>query len=130
MSGLAGTVHFAFSNPTQARDHVRAGKMRVILAGAPNRYPEFNDVPTMKEAGMGEAIVSYRGFVGPPNMPDYAVKKLEAVFKKVMENDRFKKYMENGAQLLAWMSSQEYSKFLEKETDLWRVRLSELDLLK
>ncbi len=79
---------------------------------------------------MGEPIVTYRGIVGTPNMPDYAAKKLESVFKKVMENERFKKYIEDSVMQLAWMSSQEYGKFLNEESDRWQVLLSEVDLLK
>jgi tripartite-type tricarboxylate transporter receptor subunit TctC len=81
---LGGNVHFSFVSPHQALDHVHTGKLRVFLACAPNRYPEFKDIPTIKEAGLGDPIVTYRGIVSPPNMPDYAAKKLEAALKKVM----------------------------------------------
>jgi putative tricarboxylic transport membrane protein len=127
---LAGNVHFTFIGPSVVIDHVRAGKLRVLLACAPNRFAQFKDVPTTKEAGMGEPIVSYRGIVGPPNMPDYAVKKLEVALKKVVDSYRFKKYMEDGAMQLAWMSSNEYSKLLDKLNDQWRELLRDVDLLK
>ncbi len=127
---LSGTAHFAFPNPSGVIDHVRAGKLRVILAGAPNRYPDFKDVPTIKEAGLGDPIVTCRGIVGPPNMPDYAARRIEAVFKKVVETDRFKKFVNDSMLQPVWMSAGEYSQYLYKETDLWKVRLSELDLLK
>ena len=127
---LGGNVHFAFVNPINIIDHVRAGKLRVLLAGVPNRYPEFKDVPTIGEAGMGEPIVIYYGIVGPPNMPDYAVKKLEPVFKKVMENSRYKKFLKDSIMQPFWMSSVEYGKFLEKTNDQWKTWLSEIDSLK
>jgi putative tricarboxylic transport membrane protein len=127
---LAGNVHFTFIGPSVVIDHVRAGKLRVLLSCAPNRFAQFKDVPTSKEAGMGEPIVSYRGIVGPPNMPDYAVKKLEVALKKVVDSGRFKKYMEDGAMQLAWMSSNEYGKLLEKLNDQWKELLKDVDLLK
>jgi putative tricarboxylic transport membrane protein len=127
---LSGNVQFAFVDPQAAVDYVNVGKVRVLLAGAPDRYPQFKNVPTMKEAGMGEAMVPYRGIVGPPNMPDYAVKKLEALFKKIMDNDRFKKYRVELGLMPAWMPSDEYGKFLDKRNDLSKELLSGLDLLK
>jgi putative tricarboxylic transport membrane protein len=127
---LNGNVHFAFANPQPVLDYIRTGKMRVLLAGAPNRYPEFKDAPTMKEAGFGEPILTYRGIVGPPNMPDYAVKKLEAAFKKVVENDRYKKFLEDTVMQPFWLSTQEWGKLLDEENDRWKVLLSEVDLLK
>jgi tripartite-type tricarboxylate transporter receptor subunit TctC len=127
---LAGNVHFALPSPNLALDYVRAGKLRVLVVAAPKRFPEYKDAPTMEEAGMGESLLQYRGYVAPPNMPGYAVKKLEAALKKVMENDRFKKYMGDVMVQPFWLSPQEYGKLIEKETDKWRELLSELDLLK
>jgi putative tricarboxylic transport membrane protein len=127
---LSGSVHFVFANPNYILDYVRAGKLRVLLACAPNRYPQFKDVPTIKEAGMGEPVGTYRGVVGPPNMPDYAVKKIEVALKKVMDTARFKKYIDDTLMQPAWMSSLEYSKFLDEENDRCKVRLTLIDLLK
>lgn len=127
---LSGNVHFAFSSPQTVLDYVRAGKLRVLLTGAPNRYAEFKDVPTTQEAGLGEPWVTNRGIVGPPDMPEYAVKKLEAAFKKVMDSDRFKKYMKDMLMQPFFVSSQDYLKLLDKESDRWKVSLSELDLEK
>jgi tripartite-type tricarboxylate transporter receptor subunit TctC len=127
---LSGSVDFIFLNPVLVMDHVRAGKLRVLLAGAPVRYPQFKDAPTIREAGMGEPFMTNRGFVGAPNMPDYAVKKLEAAFKKVMQHDQFKKYMGEMGMIPAYMSLNEYGKFLEEENNRWNERLRELNLLK
>lgn len=79
---LGGHADFSFGNPSGLIEHVKAGSLRVLLSGAPSRYPVFPDVPTIQEAGLGVPIATNRGFVGPPDMPEYAVKKLEAAFKK------------------------------------------------
>jgi putative tricarboxylic transport membrane protein len=127
---LSGNVHFIFLNPSEALEYVRAGKLKILLACTLDRLTQLTDIPTMQEAGLGYTYIPYRGIVGPPNMPDYAVKKLEAAFRKVMYSDRYKKYLEDKVVQPAWMSSQEYSKFLEEENGRWRVRLPELNLLK
>lgn len=127
---LSGNVHFILVNPDAVRDHVRSGKVRVLLNCAPTRFSLFQDVPTVKEAGLGEPVGTYRGMVGPPDMPEYAAKKLEAVFKRITENDRFKKYIEDSMMQPAWMPSQEYGKFLDEENSRWKTWASEFDLLK
>jgi putative tricarboxylic transport membrane protein len=127
---LGGNIDFTITGAQYALDFVRAGKMRALLAGAPNRYPEYKDVPTIKEAGMGEPILTYRGFVGTPNMPEYAMKKIEATLKQVMENDRFKQYLKDKMYQPLWLSFGEYGKFLEEESNRWKVGLGELNLLK
>jgi putative tricarboxylic transport membrane protein len=127
---LSGTVHFALAAPNVVLDHVSAGKARVLLANAPVRYTEFKDAPTIKEVGMGDPILIYRGMAGPPNMPDYAVKKLEAAFKKVMDSDRFKKFIKDSMMYPSWLSSGEYGKILNEENEKWKDLLTALDLLK
>ena len=127
---MGGNADFQFGNPSGIIEHVKAGKLRVLLSGAPARYPMFKDVPTIQEAGLGVAITTCRGFVGPPEMPDYAAKKLEAAFKKVFESAQFKKYMEDTLQQPFWLSSAEYGKFLQEESDRTKGWLDELGLLK
>jgi tripartite-type tricarboxylate transporter receptor subunit TctC len=127
---LSGNVHFTITSPGVVLDHVRAGKVRVLLAAAPERYSQFKDAPTVKEAGLGEPIVIHHGILGSPNMPDYAVKKLEAAFKKVIDSDRFKKFIEDEVLQPAWMSTAEYTKLLKEETDRRKAFLIELNLLK
>ncbi len=126
---LGGNVNFIFISPVVIADHVRVGKLRVLLAGASTRFPQFKDAPTFQEAGLGEPFETYRGIIGPPNMPDYAVKKLEAAFKKVTESDRFKEYLRVNAIVSKWMSHDDYSKFLDKQNDRWTKVLAEFDLL-
>jgi len=127
---LGGNADFQFVNPSGIVEHVKAGKLRVLLNGAPSRYDDFKDVPTIKEAGLGDPIILYRGIAGPPDMPEYAVKKLEAAFKKAMGNMQFKKYTDDALMQTFWLSSKEYSKFLDEENVRYKGWLDELGLLK
>ena len=127
---LGGNADFQFGNPSGIIEHVKAGKLRVLLSGAPARYPMFKEIPTIQEAGLGVSITTCRGFVGPPEMPEYAAKKLEAAFKKVFESAQFQKYMADTLQLPFWLSSAEYGKFLQEESDRTKGWLDELGLLK
>ena len=127
---LGGNADFQFGNPSGIIEHVKAGKLRVLLSGAPSRYAMFKNIPTIQEAGLGVPVVTYRGFVGPPDMPEYAVKKLEAAFKKVFESKPFQKYMDDTLQQPFWLTSTEYGKFLQEESDRTKVWFDELGLLK
>jgi tripartite-type tricarboxylate transporter receptor subunit TctC len=125
---LSGNVHFAFVNSMHVLDHVRAGKLAVILTCTNERDPRFPDVPTIKEAGMGDPVMAHRGVIGPPDMPDYAVKKLTVAFKTLLNNDRYQKFSEDME--TAWMTSVEYGKYLAKEHDQLEELYGELKLLK
>jgi len=125
---LSGNVDFAIVNAISAVDHVRSGKLAVILNCSNKRDPRFKDIPTIKEADLGDPLVAYRGIIGPPNMPDYAVKKLSIAFRKLQDNDQFKKFTEYMEP--AWMDSAEYGKLLERENSRLEELLGELNLLK
>jgi putative tricarboxylic transport membrane protein len=127
---LGGNADFQFVNPSGIVEHVKAGKLRVLLNGAPQRYDAFKDVPTIKEAGLGDPIILYRGIAGPPDIPESAVKKLEAAFKKATENPQFKKYVDESLMQPFWQPSKEYSKFLDEENLRFKGWLDELGLLK
>lgn len=127
---MGGNIDFAILNPTSIADQVRAGNLRVLLASTPKRYSQFSDAPTIEEAGLGQADVSTRGIIGPPNMPAYAVTKLEAMFKKFTETDAWKKYLDDSLQLPGWQSTKEYSEWIVKQEPVEKAKLEKAGLLK
>ena len=48
---LAGQLDFVF-DPGIAIEHVKAGKLRAIAIGSPQRAPQLPDVPTLEELGL------------------------------------------------------------------------------
>jgi putative tricarboxylic transport membrane protein len=48
---LGGHVDLMILDPSEAREQVRSGKLRVLAQAAEKRLPDFQDVPTLKEAG-------------------------------------------------------------------------------
>lgn len=130
MNVLGGNVDFAFCNPYGIVEHVKAGKLRVLLTGAPSRYEAFPDVPTIKEVGLGEPITTLRGFVGPPDMPQYAQKKLEWGLKKAFESERFTKFRKDVIMQPLWVPASEQFALLEKTESTLKVFLEELGMLK
>jgi putative tricarboxylic transport membrane protein len=132
MAALGGHVDFTFSGPWSMLDHVRAGKLRILLSGTAKRYshPLLKDVPSIEELKLGDAVVSYRGVFAAPEIPASAVKTLEAALKKAYETERFKKYIDEEVMQPGWMASGEYAKFLDVESVNVKERLIEAGELK
>lgn len=127
---LGGNAHFAFVNPAGIIEHVKAGKIRVLLSGAPSRYEMFKDVPTITEKGLGNSLAMYRGLLGTPDMPEYAAKYLEAAFRKLFDSGQFQKHMNDNLMQPFWLSSRDYGKYLAEESERTKGWMSELGLLK
>lgn len=127
---LNGTVEIGFANPAYTREHIEAGTLRPLLTGSLQKFPGNLDAPTIEEKGLGTARVSYRGFFGPPEMPEYAVSKLEAMLKAVFETQRFKEYMAQNMMQDGWTSAADYPALLKQQDEQAIADLTAADMLK
>ena len=88
---LGNEVTYTFSTMPPAIANVKAGKLRAIAVTTPKRSAATPDVPTMIEAGMGDFdIVLYSGILGPPNMAPALVRRINAAFAKVVNDNDIK----------------------------------------
>ena len=64
------TLDFAWANPSTARNHSQAGKMKVLGIAGTSRVSVLPNVPTFKEQGFqGFDIDSWIGVYAPANLP-------------------------------------------------------------
>ncbi|MBI5720920.1 MAG: tripartite tricarboxylate transporter substrate binding protein [Burkholderiales bacterium] len=75
---LAGHVELMFTDLVTAAGQAKAGKLRVLLATAPQRTALFPDVPTIAESGLrGIAdMPAWWSLYGPAGMPRTAIDRL------------------------------------------------------
>ncbi|MBI4963253.1 MAG: tripartite tricarboxylate transporter substrate binding protein [Desulfomonile tiedjei] len=86
---LGGHVD-AVSQTTEFKDHVLAGKMRMLLAWNPKRLLSFPDVPTAKEKGIDVQVTTGISLWAPHGISQEIVKKLAEAFRKAAQTDAFK----------------------------------------
>ncbi|MFS2049056.1 tripartite tricarboxylate transporter substrate-binding protein, partial [Variovorax sp. CT11-76] len=64
---------------------VRAGKLRLLAVGSPQRSPLFPDVPTLDEAGLrGFDADTVFGFYAPAGTPPEVVAQLNAQINRAL----------------------------------------------
>ena len=66
---IAGHVDLMFDTPTTSLPLHRAGKVKIIGTGTPERVREFPEVPTIAESLPGYRAVTWYAMVAPPQMP-------------------------------------------------------------
>ena len=75
---LGGQVDFLF-DPGIAIPHIKAGKLRLLAVGSPQRSPLFPDVPTLDELGLkGFDADTIFGFYAPAGTPEAVVNRLNS----------------------------------------------------
>ncbi|HEV2572061.1 tripartite tricarboxylate transporter substrate binding protein [Methylocella sp. CPCC 101449] len=83
---LGGQLDFLF-DPGIAIEHVKAGKLRLLAVGSPQRSPQFPDTPTLHELGLtdfdGDSIF---GVYAPAKTPPEIVARLNTEINKSLAN--------------------------------------------
>ena len=97
----------------EARAIIEAGKARSLAVMAPERNPQFKDVPTLKEAlGIDYSTGAWRGIAGPKGLPPAVATQLTAALKKVYDSSEYKEFMANRGFGLTWADGTGFGKFM------------------
>ncbi|HJS31670.1 MAG TPA: tripartite tricarboxylate transporter substrate binding protein [Alphaproteobacteria bacterium] len=99
----AGGIDIVTCSVPEARAMLDAGKARSLAVMAPERNPQFANVPTLKEElGIDWTLAAWRGIAGPKGMPQAAIDKLVPALKKVWDGKDFKEFMNSRGFGLVW----------------------------
>jgi tripartite-type tricarboxylate transporter receptor subunit TctC len=105
---LAGQIDFMF-DPGIGLQHVKAGKLKLLAVGSPQRSPQYPDVPTMAEAGLqGFDADSWFGFYAPAATPPAVVNRLNSEINKIVRGAAFGERMAAIGGIPAAMSPQDF----------------------
>jgi tripartite-type tricarboxylate transporter receptor subunit TctC len=85
---IGGQVQWMFTDIVTASAQVKGGKVRALLATAPQRTAMFPDVPTIAESGLRNIadMPAWFGLLGPAGLPKDAVERLNREVVKVLGN--------------------------------------------
>jgi tripartite-type tricarboxylate transporter receptor subunit TctC len=113
---MGGQVDVGVDNvggPWTAR--VKGGQARPLVVMDTEKSKFYPNTPTTPEQGYPKVLMSSsRGIVGPKGMPDPIVKKLQAVFKKAMENPEHIEKMEKAGLAVKITVGEDYGKYLRE----------------
>lgn len=129
---LGKHVEVATVQPSEVEEHVKQGKLRVLVMFSEKRVKVFPDVPTAKEKGYNVVLGVTKGISGPAGLPDDIVKKLHDAFKKTMDDEDFKAAAKKTGDIdyLDYMSGDDTAKLFQKMTKDMEPLIKELGLSK
>ena len=83
---FGGVLDIAWSNPSTARGHLQAGKIKVMGITGSRRVGTLPQVPTFTEQGFdGFGLDSWMGFLAPAQMPAPLVDKLVGLLRELTQ---------------------------------------------
>ncbi|WP_420394032.1 tripartite tricarboxylate transporter substrate binding protein [Acuticoccus sp.] len=125
---LGGHINAGIFNPSEIAAQVEAGRVRPIGSLSEERLDApFDEVPTFAEMGHPEAtFVMFRGYVGPPDMPEEAVAYWEGVLQEAGATDMWvNDYVGQSGLMQATMGADESQSFYAEEEEKYRTLLKE-----
>ena len=116
----AGQIQMMFSNFTSMEPQVRAGRNTAVAITGPTRSALLPSVPTIREAGYPALeMETWGGVVGPANMPQAIVEKLNREINAVLADPEIVKKHETLGAKVAPGSIAEYKQMLESDRVRW-----------
>ena len=89
---IAGHIQLMFISLGTAAPQWKAGKVRMLAIGAPQRLPSLPDMPTIAESGVpGFEAASWFALYGPANMPPEVVAKVNREVRALFADEDFRK---------------------------------------
>ncbi|MCJ9708084.1 tripartite tricarboxylate transporter substrate binding protein [Bordetella hinzii] len=87
---IGGRVQSAISQPADVIPHVQAGTLRLLASPGTQRWPQYPDVPTLKELGYDVALVSEIAIVAPAGTPAAVLARLQEAAFAATEDPKFR----------------------------------------
>jgi len=127
---MGGHIDLAVSNPGEALELAKAGKVLNLGVFAEKRLAGAPDVPTLKEQGIDAIYVQNRGLVAPGGIPEDARKVLEDAMLKYTRTTIYRDYIKENLLSESWMDGPTFGKWNEKEYVRYQAILKDMGLLK
>ena len=113
---VAGQVNMIFDNLPSALPFIKEKRLNAIVVAAPGRVAGLDDVPTFKDVGVPVVNRSaYYGVVGPKNLPQDIVDKVNAAVRKALEEPAVRKRIEETGSVILGNTPAEFAQQMKDE---------------
>ena len=117
---LGQQVQMAFLDLPVLLPHIKAGTLRPIALGAPQRAPTAPDVPTTAEVGMPDLLIeNWYGMIAPAKTPEKIVAALNRVANEAMADPGVKQKLADQGLAVAGDTPEHFRGYINAETKKW-----------
>jgi len=116
---VGGHVMLRFDQVTTSLPFIRSGKLRALGVTTTIRSAVLPDVPTIHEAALpGFSDSTFNGLVAPAGTPREVIERLRAEIAKAAASSELRgRFADQGIEMIASRSSEEFGSFLKKQVD-------------
>lgn len=104
-------------------------RVKPLAQSLDGRYPLMPDVPSLKEQGIPfSCIGTVKGISAPNGMPKEVMDYYNELFKKISQDEEFKKTMADMLQPVVYKNSDEFAKFFKQEYENFGKLIKDLGI--
>jgi len=117
---LGGQVPMMYADLVAALPHIKAGSLRALAVGSPERVQMVPEVPTIAEQGFPQfESVSWGGLLAPAGTPQDVVGKLSAAVESVLADAQVQQRLLQAGAIGHYRSPEALGKHIATEFDKW-----------
>jgi tripartite-type tricarboxylate transporter receptor subunit TctC len=117
---MAGQVDMLFDGLGSSAGHIRSGRLKGLAVAGERRAPGFPDIPTARELGVPDYVVStWYGIWAPKGTPREAIERMQAELKKALNADDLKTTWTGLGSETPDVWGDAFGTFAAKETRRW-----------
>jgi tripartite-type tricarboxylate transporter receptor subunit TctC len=118
---MAGQTDIQILSVGRATQLSKAGKVKVLAVTMPERYFGLKDIPTLKEAGYGQAnIANWYGLIAPARTPAAIIERLHAETQAIVRDpDTVAAFRAMGLEIAAQVSQADFQRATLAEPERW-----------
>jgi len=111
-------------------DQVKVGAVRVIATVADQKVSTFPELTSIKAQGLdvGPLPEEFRGFVGPPNMPNSALTYYQDKFHQLMSAPGWSDFVNENGSVTQFLDASKFGPFLQQQNDSLSTLISSIGL--
>ena len=132
-ANLAGRhMDSTVNNPAECVGLWKGGKVRPLGLFDTERmtYPDWKEIPTMREAGYDINYLMLRGIFTTPGASKEVLEYYVGLFRRVTETADWKKYIQDNGLKAAFLAGPDYVKWLEETENLHKDLMKKGNLIK
>jgi putative tricarboxylic transport membrane protein len=129
---LRGDADIMLGSASDVAEQVRANQLSVIAVVGDKRLQAFPEVSTSEEQGIDstQVPVQFRAIMGAPDMPADAVQQYQDDLSKMVETEAWKTLATNDGLVTQNLQDQEFTDYLNRQTEIVGTLLGDLGLRK
>jgi len=126
---IAGNIDAASAGPPGLIAHAKAGKIKIIASGSPQRLAALPNVPTVAELGyLGFDSSQWFGILAPAKTPPEIIARLHDAAVKALSGAAVSARLEEDGTAASPMTPSEFSSFIKSERDRWGALVRKANL--